>query len=98
MTIRKNLSFLTSLLVAALFTVFATSAWGQSTATVSGVVTDPSGAAVPHAQVLVHSLATALDRAVTTDDAGLYVVPSLQPGDYKIQAMATGFSTDTVER
>jgi hypothetical protein len=98
LTIRRNLNFGTFLLLAALFTVFATGAWGQSTATVSGVVTDPSGAVVPHAQVVVHSLATALDRSVTTDDAGLYVVPSLQPGDYKVQAMASGFSTDTIEK
>jgi hypothetical protein len=81
-----------------LFAVFATGAWGQSTATMSGVVADPTGAVVPHAQVLVHSLATGLGRSVETDNAGIYVVPSLQPGDYKVQVMAAGFSTDTIEK
>ena len=33
-----------------------------------------------------------------TDSAGLYVVPSLQPGDYKVQAAATGFSAYTVPK
>ncbi|MGB6855834.1 MAG: TonB-dependent receptor [Terracidiphilus sp.] len=73
-------------------------AWGQSTASLSGTVTDPSGAVVPSALVTVHSLATGADRVVKTDSAGLYVVPSLQPGDYKVQAVATGFSAYTVPK
>jgi hypothetical protein len=78
--------------------VFPVSAPAQSTATLTGTVTDPSGAVVPDAQVVVHSLATGQDRALRTDSAGLYVVPSLQPGDYKLQATAPGFSAFTVER
>ena len=73
-------------------------AWGQYTATLSGIVTDPSGAVVAHAHVTVHSLGTGVDRTIDTDSAGLYVVPSLQPGDYKVQATATGFSGFTVEK
>jgi hypothetical protein len=74
------------------------SAWGQSTATLTGVVTDPSGAVVPNANVTVHSLATGLDRVLVTDGAGIYVAPSLQPGDYKVSVTAAGFSVDTVEK
>ena len=73
-------------------------AWGQSTATLSGTVTDPSGAVVPGAHVKVHSLATGLDRIIDTNSDGLYVVPSLQPGDYSIQATATGFSSYSVQK
>jgi hypothetical protein len=72
--------------------------FAQSTATLSGTVTDPSGAVVPGAQVTVHSLATGLDRQITTDSAGLYVVPSLEPGDYQVQAKAAGFSVYTVKK
>ncbi|HSY34673.1 MAG TPA: carboxypeptidase-like regulatory domain-containing protein [Acidobacteriaceae bacterium] len=86
------------LLALAVLAFFATGAWAQSTATLSGIVTDPSGAAVAHAQVVVHSLATGLERTVTTDDAGAYVVPSLQPGDYKVQVTAAGFSATTIEK
>ena len=84
--------------VAALCSVFALGAWGQSTATISGTVTDPSGAVVVNAHVTVHSLATGADRVINTDTDGLYAVPSLQPGDYKIQATAPGFSTYTVPK
>jgi hypothetical protein len=76
--------------------LLAVGAWGQSTATLTGIVTDPSGAVLPHAQVVVHSLATGVDRTLTTDSAGVYVAPSLQPGDYKVQATASGFSAFTV--
>src|SRR3984885_4772931 len=72
--------------------------FAQSTATLSGIVTDPSGAVVPGAQVTVHSLATGLDRQLVTDSAGLYVVPSLEPGDYQVQVKASGFSQYTVQK
>jgi hypothetical protein len=78
--------------------ISSSAAWAQSTATLSGTLTDPSGAVVPHAHVVVHSLATGADRAIDTDAAGLYVVPSLQPGDYSVKATAAGFSAYSVEK
>jgi hypothetical protein len=98
MTILKYSGKLSLLVALALLALFATAARAQSTATLSGVVTDPTGAGVPHAQVVVHSLATGLDRSVATDAAGAYVVPSLQPGDYKLQVTASGFSADVIEK
>jgi len=85
-------------LYAILLSACALGAWAQSTASLSGTVTDPSGAVVPNAQVIVHSLGTGEDRVVKTDSAGIYEVPSLQPGDYKVQATASGFSTYTVPK
>ena len=76
----------------------ALGAAAQSTGSISGTVTDPTGAVVPNAQVTIHSLATGLDRIVKTDSAGLYNVPSLQPGDYRIQAGASGFGIYTVPK
>jgi hypothetical protein len=87
-----------SLCFSALLSVCTLGAWAQSTATLSGTVTDPTGAVVVNAHVTVHSLATGADRVVDTDSAGLYVVPSLQPGNYKVQATATGFSPYTLEK
>jgi hypothetical protein len=72
--------------------------FAQSTATLSGTVTDPSGAVLPGAHVKVHSTATGLDREVVTDGAGLYAVPSLQPGEYQVQVSASGFSLYTVQK
>ena len=70
----------------------------QSTATLSGAITDPSGAVVVNAQVTVHSIGTGTDRIVNTDSSGLYTVPSLQPGDYKVQVTSPGFSAFTVPK
>jgi hypothetical protein len=98
MTILRYPGKLSWLVALAFSTLVATPARAQSTATLSGMVTDPTGAGVPHAQVLVHSLATGLDRNVLTDGAGAYVVPSLQPGDYKLQVTASGFSADVIEK
>lgn len=67
-------------------------AFGQSTATISGTVTDPSGAVVPQAQIRVHSLSTGTDRAAASDSTGNYTVPSLQPGNYSVTVNASGFS------
>ena len=46
-------------------------------ATLSGAVTDPSGAAIAGAQISVTNRATGVNRAVVTDSAGLYSIPNL---------------------
>jgi hypothetical protein len=90
---------LRSSIVLALFFAFcAVSSWAQSTATLTGTVTDKTGAVVANAKVKVHSLATGLDRDLVTDSAGLYIAPSLQPGDYSVEATAAGFSAYKVEK
>jgi hypothetical protein len=73
-------------------------ALAQSTATLTGLVTDPTGAVVANAEVKIHSVATGGDRTVRTDAAGIYVAPSLQPGDYQIETTAAGFSAFKVEK
>src|SRR5713101_4816433 len=63
----------------------------QVTATISGRVEDPSGAAVPQATVTVTSLETGAGRTVATDAAGTYRVLSLPVGQYEVKAEAAGF-------
>ncbi len=87
-----------SLLLVAPFAIYAGSAGAQSTASLTGVVTDPTGAVVAGAHVKVQSLGTGASREIDTDKAGVYVVPSLQPGDYTVQVMATGFSNYSVQK
>ena len=53
-------------------------------ASLQGVVTDSSGAAVPGVTVLVVSVATGATRELQTDAAGRYRVPLLQPGEYEL--------------
>ena len=54
--------------------------------TISGVVTDPSGAAIPAAKVTVTETHTGTRIPTVSDSAGKYVVPFLLPGDYDIAA------------
>src|SRR5438270_11772655 len=58
---------------------------------VTGTVTDPSGAIVPGAQVTVTNEATGLKRQTTTDAAGNYRVLDLPQGNYTIEVTASGF-------
>jgi hypothetical protein len=69
----------------------------QSTATLSGTVKDSTGAVLPGAQVVLHSVATGSDRSAASDSAGSYVMPSLQPGEYVLSAFLTGFSPYTLK-
>lgn len=62
-------------------------------ATLTGTVTDTSGALVPNAQVSIKDVSTGVARNVTTDAAGLYTAPNLLPGSYEVTASASGFAT-----
>src|SRR3989442_4156463 len=62
-------------------------------ATLAGTVTDPNGAAIPNVQVTIKNVATGVSRTVTTDEAGFYTVPNLNPAVYEVTASASGFKT-----
>lgn len=61
-------------------------------ATLSGTVTDSSGAQVPSATVAIRNTETGITRTVTTDAAGFYDAPNLSPGNYEVTVTAQGFS------
>jgi hypothetical protein len=60
-------------------------------ATISGTVTDPAGAVIAGAQVQVKNLDTGVVYPAVTNDAGLYVVPLLPPGNYSVAVTQPGF-------
>jgi len=62
------------------------------TGSLSGRVTDPSGAVVPGATVVVRNLATGVQQSAETNHAGLYRFPVAMPGTYSITASIKGFS------
>src|SRR6266446_2554658 len=64
-----------------------------ATATILGIVTDATGAAVPEAAVQVRNVGTGITQSVTADGQGRFRVPDLGVGDYEVQASKTGFST-----
>src|SRR5437016_10164921 len=59
----------------------------------TGNVTDPSGAVVPGAQVEALDTATGVSRLATTDSAGVYRFAELLPGVYRITVTATSFGS-----
>ena len=78
--------------IGCLLLLFTSSTWSQSfTAAVRGVVTDPTGAAVVNAKVIITEAERNVQRTVTTDDQGRYQVSALSPGQYTLTVEANGF-------
>jgi len=70
--------------------------WGQGGAgSITGTVTDTSGAMVPGAKVSATNTGTEQIREVQTGQDGTYVVPLLPPGNYTVTVSRTGFNTVT---
>jgi len=79
-----------------LLAMFALPVWAQSTSsTVTGKISDPSGATVPDASVSASNEGTGLRRAASTNAEGSYVLPLLPPGRYRITAQKDGFKPVT---
>jgi len=66
--------------------------------TISGTVSDPSGANVPHATVTATNVATDVHTTRTTTSDGYYVLSPLDPGTYNVTVTAQGFKTLTQTR
>src|SRR5262249_41397295 len=70
---------------------------GPSGASLTGTVTDTSGAVIPHAVVTIRNAATSAELTLTTDASGRYLANNLAPGNYTIDAEAAGFKTQRVD-
>ena len=71
----------------------AATARAQDTASITGTITDPSGAAVSGAQVTIASPERGLNRTVPTNNNGDYLFASLPIGSYNLTVAANGFKT-----
>jgi hypothetical protein len=72
----------------------AVSIYSQVTgATLSGTVSDSSGAVIPEAEVSVKNAATGITKRVVADSVGYYTAPNLAPGTYDVEVRAKGFAT-----
>ena len=69
----------------------------ELSATLTGTVTDPSGAVVPNATVLIHNNNTNADRSVTTGSAGNFTATNLPAGRYTVTVKSSGFQTYVAE-
>ena len=78
--------------------LFAASAALAQNASVSGTVTDPSGAAVPGTSVTALNVDTGVVSPTTTNAVGIFVFPALPPGTYNFSSEHVGFTKKTVNR
>src|SRR6267142_3827385 len=69
----------------------------SNTGTLTGVVKDEKGAAIPGASVKLINLGTNAERTTTASSEGLYEIPQLVPGTYRLEIEAPGFSKSVVE-
>jgi hypothetical protein len=65
----------------------------SDSSSLSGTVTDPSGAVVPNARVTAHNDSNGQDRVVQTNGSGSYTITNLSPGNYTVKVEAKGFGT-----
>ena len=94
---RPSIAFFCSLFVLLTAFVAATGmfqrAWGQEvTASITGTVTDPSGAAVSGATVTATSTDRGLSYTATTNDSGIYRIAQLPVGTYTLRIEKSGFA------
>ena len=86
-----NKSIFLAIVVGAL--LLTPASWAQdATGTVTGNVTDASGALVSGANVVVTNLGTKTSKQTVTNSQGFYQVLQLPIGNYEVSAQATGFS------
>jgi len=91
---RKGVGVLSGVLVLALCLFVSIPARSQVTgATLTGTITDASGAVVAGATISTRDNATGITREVASDTVGLYTIPNLVPGNYEVRVSAKGFST-----
>lgn len=89
----KRIGFLATVL-GPFIAIFAPIALAQ-TGSISGIITDPSGAVVPKAEVTATSPHTGFKRTLLANDAGFYVFNQLPVGAYVISASMPGFKTSS---
>src|SRR5690348_14369013 len=67
---------------------------GQSpNGTISGLVTDSSGAAIARADILLENDATGVQYSARTNQDGIYVLSDVPPASYRLQVSRIGFKT-----
>jgi Carboxypeptidase regulatory-like domain len=89
-----NTAFLTILAVLVCLLIgVSNQAWAQYQASITGRVTDPSGAVVPAAKVLATNLDNGFAYPTTSNSTGFFTITSVPPGNYKVTVTTKGFQT-----
>lgn len=72
--------------------LLAMALFGQGSSSLNGTVSDPQGAVVPNAKIVLENTERGLSREVESDSNGRYTLAQVPPGRYKVTAKAPGFS------
>jgi len=83
---------LTAVLIVVLSALFAAPLLAQ-VATLTGRITDPSGAVIPQAKISVLALSTGIGTATESTAEGYYTIPALTPGRYHLTISKGAFKT-----
>src|SRR5882724_7471061 len=80
--------------LATLALLFSLSAltFGQSFTSLTGTVTDPTGAVIPSASLILANVDNGSQRDATSDAQGRYTFAQVQPGTYRLTAKSSGFN------
>lgn len=65
----------------------------ETTGNITGTVSDPSGATIPNATIIVTNVLTGVNRTTSTTSAGVFYFSRLPVGEYKVVVENTGFKT-----
>src|SRR5258708_6974936 len=85
----KKVAFSPWMLLLGVF--LSAAAFAQTTASIIGTVTDPSGAAVVGAKITIKNASQGIERSTVTGAAGGYEIPALPPGAYSVSVDVKGF-------
>ena len=83
-----------AILFAAVTALFAGQVAQAQTASLTGIITDSSGAVVPNAKVELTETSTQNKQFATSNQSGFYSVASIMPGQYSISLTAAGFQSE----
>jgi Carboxypeptidase regulatory-like domain/TonB-dependent Receptor Plug Domain len=87
LSLTRSLPFLSLLVLLSTGSLFAQS----GTATITGKITDPAGAALAGVRIIIRDPGTGFERETTTNETGNYNLPGLRPGSYNVSAELSGF-------
>jgi len=94
--VKVFLGVVVTLVFVVISTAVSLSAQTASTSTVTGTVSDKTGATVPNAKVDLEDVDTKATTSVTTGSDGGYTFPSVRPGNYSITVSSKGFRQSVV--
>ena len=91
-----NKTLCAAVLTAAMVLSVSYRAWGQNAVTrgtITGIITDPTGAALPDASVTATNVATGVPTKTETNSVGSFTIPNLEIGTYTVRVEHTGFGS-----